>query len=390
MEVSMKKWGIGLFAVICILLIAIKGIGGVLVSADTESETIAIGYVQVREYSSFAQQLLLIAKEFEEEGSIEQGFFKKYEGVDYDQSFQDGDTLALWKDICQHNTKGAKYCFVENAFFDMSTLTGEEQREMVNREDINLTLVMGTDAGIYFSEHETQNPYMVLLAADPIASGIVKSETERFNDLSYALIDNTSYIRQLKAGYQFLNFQKLGIVYEDSEAAYAYSAIDSVKQAAEELGFEVLIRHVDEPKEASQQKAYYENLKQAYRELIAEGMDTLYLTVSSIDYKNKLRELLEDAIIPEKILTLAQDDRVPVIYGALFGVSLVDYAEQANHIVTQIRDYVENGISFAKLDQVCECTPKIYVNYSAAKEVGFEVKFTDLQIIDKVYFQKES
>lgn len=380
---------VGMFLVIMIAGL-LMGMAGMTKAADQEKENtsrqvIRLGYAQVREYSSFAQQLLKLAEELEKEGSIEAGFSARYEGVDYDQKFKDGDTRTLWQDICDHNVEGAKFQFVRDAFFDMNVLRESEYETMVNREDVDVTLAMGTATGVYFKEHEVKNKYMVLLAADPIASGIVKSETERDTDNVYALIDRTTYQRQIKAGHKFLQFKKLGIVYEDSRDAYEYSAISSVMKEAEELGFEVLIENVNEPVSPKDEKRYYKELKEAYRRLIDRGMDTLYITVSSIDYNEKLEELLSDAIYENNIPTHAQDDVIPVINGALFGVSLVDYSEQANHIVTQLLFYQSGEKQFQELDQVCECTPKIFVNLTTAQKIGFSISFENLQLVDSIY-----
>ncbi len=354
--------------------------------AADQKQPLRIGYVQMKEYSSFAQQLLILAEEFEKEGSIREGFMEtNYPDTNFDMSFRSGDAKKLWDAICANQTGAGNYEFVQDAYFDMGLMKEKDYETMVNREDVDLTIVMGTTAGVYFKEHEKQNPYMVLLAADPIASEIVKSETDPGDDLTYALIDSTSYRRQIEAGYKFLHFKKLGVVYEDSEDAYVYSAIDSVKEAAEKLGFEILTRHVDEPKSSKDNARYYRELKAAYRELAEEGMDTLYITVSVIDYENQLEDLLADSIVPNKIPTLAQDDVAPVQYGALFGVSLVDYSEQAQHVIRQIRAYHEEGTAFRDLDQVCECTPKIFLNYDMALKIGFDVSFEDLQIIDSIY-----
>lgn len=357
----------------------------VIHAGESGQKTIRIGYAQSDEYSSYAQQLLVLAEELEEEGSIREGFSQKYEGVDYDSSFQAGDTVKLWKDICENNVEGAAYQFVEEAFSDMDLMPEEKYSEMVNRDDVDLTLVMGTAPGTYFRENEKKNPYMVLLAADPIASEIVKSETERFDNISYALVDTTSYQRQLEAGYRMLGFKKLGIVYEDSQEAYEYTAVDAIRSAGEELGFEVLEEHVDEPDSEQDENRYYKELKEAYRKLADRGMDTLYITVASIDYPRKLQELLDDCIIPKKIPTLAQDDVSPVVNGALFGVSLVDYGEQADFLVRQLDSYAKAGVPFEELDMVCECTPKIYINYETAKRIGFEISFENLQLVDTIY-----
>ncbi len=378
-----------------VLLLFVVGIAAVFgqrqdgaADGNSTARPLRIGYAQVREYSSFAQQILMMAKEFEAEGSIKAGFVEEnYEGVDYDQSYRKGDTEKLWNAICDNMTDDRRYEFVRDVFFDMSAMEEKDYPEMIGRQDIDLMLVMGTSAGTYFKENEKKNKYMVLLAADPIASGIVKSETDPGDDRTFALLDTTSYKRQIEAGYKFLQFKKLGLVYEDSEAAYTYSAIDSIKEESEKLGFEIVVRHVDEPKssKAKEQARYYRQLKQAYRELVDEGIDTLYITVSSIDYVNKLQELLEDSVVPAGIPTLAQDDVTPVQYGALFGVSLVDYSEQAYHVVSQIRSYHEDGTAFDKLDPICESTPKIFMNFKMAQTIDFPVSFENLQIIDAIY-----
>lgn len=377
--------------IICGIMMAVLLVAGVVLhqnfvadAEDQQQDVVRIGYAQSDEYSSFAQQLLVIAEKLEEQGSIKEGFSEKYKGVNYDESFTNGDTVVLWNDICDNNVEGAKYQFVREAFFDMDLMTKKQHKTMVNRDDVDVTFVMGTTPGVYFRENETKNKFMVMLAADPIASEIVKSETERYIDNSYALIDTTSYKRQLEAGHKFLKFKKLGIVYEDSEAAREYSAIDTIYEQAEKLGFEVVSRHVDEPVEDSDYDRYYKEVKEAYRSLVEEGIDTLYITVASIDYSEKLEELLEDSIIPNKIPTLAQDDVIPVAYGALFGITLVDYWEQADFLLTQMKHHYEGGIPFDQLDMVCECTPKIYVNYTTAQNIDFELSFENLQMVDTI------
>ena len=383
----MKKRWIGMM--LLVLAVGIMSVTAYAVTQENDDAagtgTIRIGYAQSDEYSSYAQQLLLLAEKLEEEGSIQKGFSERYEGVNYDSEFEAGDTVKLWKDICENNVEGATYQFVENAFFDMDLTPEKEYEKMVNRDDVDLTLVMGTAPGTYFRQHEKKNKYMVLLAADPIASNIVKSETERYDDLSYALVDATSYQRQLEAGHRMLGFKKLGIVYEFSRDAYEYTAVDTIREMGKKLGFEVVEGYVDEPVSAKDEARYYRELKKAYRELVDQGIDTLYITVASIDYPKKLKELLNDCIIPSKIPTLAQDDVSPVENGALFGVSLVDYEEQADFLIGQLDRYVKEGVSFDQLDMVCECTPKIYINYETAKQIDFEISFENLQLVDTIY-----
>lgn len=375
-------------AILCISLMVVS----VCIKTDASDAVqnkaagvIRLGYVEGDEYGPFAQLLLDMALEFVEEGSIDKSFAEQYKDVNYEEKFSYGDTRKLWNAICDANKENARYRFVREVFFDLEEMDEDEYSIIANRDDVDIMISMGTVSGVYLAENEKKTKFMNLFSANPVDSGIIKSLTERYNDYSYALVDPTTYNRQMDASYKFLGFKKLGIVYEDSEAAYQYSAIDVVKQKAEEYGFEVVYEYVDEPLGEEEYDWYYSELKKAYRKLVDQGVDCLLITVASIDYESKMQELLDDAIIPAGVMTIAQDGTVPVAYGALFGVTLTDCEESAKHVVKQIRDYNEGGVPFDQLEMVYESTPRLAVNYTTASRIGFEIPFKNLQIVDYIY-----
>lgn len=374
--------------IVCALIISLAfnvlNAGAAGDSKTAPAGTVRLGYVESEEYGSFTQLLLCIALEFAEQGSIDSSFAEKYKDVNYEEKFVIGDTRKLWEDICDANVSGAGYVFVRDAFYNLDEMDEEEQKTVLT-SDVDIMLSMGTGSGVYLAQNKTGYKFMNMFAADPIESGIVKSTTERFDDRSFALVDTTPYIRQLDAGYKFLGFKKLGVVYEDSEDAYIYSAIPTIEAKAEQYGFEVVYEHVDEPVNDEDYEKYYSELKAAYRSLAAKGIDCLLVTISSIEYEDKMQELLDDCIIPSNIKTLAQDELIPVANGVLFGVTLTDCPESATHMVKQIRRYAEEGVSFDKLDMVCETTPKIGVNYTTARRIGFDISFKDLLMVDYIY-----
>ena len=375
------------YALICLFGIFVFCGAIIAKGSDTEPQvkTLRIGYCQSRPYGFYAQELLDIAREMAGAGLLSEDILTKYDGVNFEESFEKEDTPKLWNDICDACLEGSHYQFVRDVFYDMSVVPEEDYESMVNRDDVDMTITMGTAPGVYFVEHEKDNLFINLYAADPIASGIVKSDTERFTDNSYATVDLTPYLRQLDVGYKFLNFKKLGMVYEDSETAYVVSAVKEVEQKAEEYGFEVVTRYVTEPVSDDEYDRYYSELKKAYRELVDEGIDCLYITLASIDYEEKMQELLDDAIIPAGIKTLAQDDFEPLAYGALFGVTISDAEQTAGHVFKQLESYTVEGVPFNELDMVCEITPRIGLNMTTAKRIGFDPGFKNLQMIDRIF-----
>ena len=351
----------------------------------SDHTVVRFGYVELEEYGSFTQLLLDIAREFAEEGSLDRKFLEEYEDRDFETVFRPGDTLKLWNDICDAQVEGARYQFSREAFFNMDTMKEADYSQFVNRDDVDIMFAMGTAPSVYLFENEEKNKFISLYAADPIESGIVKSTTERYKDNTYALMDYTPFLRQLEGGYKFLKFKKLGVVCEDSEIGHLMAAVPDIEKEAAKLGFETVYEYVDEPVDEEDEERYYREMKQAYRKLVDRGIDCLYVTISSIDYENKMQELLDDAIIPNHINTLTQDDFAPLAYGVLFGLTISNSSEVAAHVVGQIRDYAENKVPFDELEMVYESTPRLGINYTTAKRIGFEVSFEDLQMIDKVY-----
>ncbi|MBQ8956074.1 MAG: hypothetical protein IJ075_03805 [Lachnospiraceae bacterium] len=372
---------------ICILVPAlfVTANGAENTGAVNKKDVIRLGYAESEEYGSFTQLLLDISKKLIDEGSIDPKLLLKYGNADFEVKFREGDTLALWNAMCDANRPDGRYQLTRDAFFNFDEMDESEYPAVVNRDDVDIMLSMGTVSGVYLAEHEETNKYMNMYSGDPIGSGIVKSETERTNINGFATVDTTPYIRQIDTGYKFLKFKKLGVVYEDSEEAYSYSAIDVIEKKAEEYGFEVVYEYVDEPVGSGDYDRYYSELKEAYRSLADQGIDCLYITIASIDYEDKMQELLDDAIIPAGIMTLAQDDFMPLPYGALFGVTINDCNETAAHVFSQIRAYAEEGVPFEELDMICETTPRIGVNYTTAKKIGFKVGFENLQMVDRVF-----
>lgn len=336
----------------------------------SEISSLRIGYVESETFDLYTNLIKNIALEFQKEGAL-----KEYK-IDTNTGKE------TWLKMCENNISN-EFKFEKDMYFNLKDMSEEEYKKAINFDNVDLVIVMGTTAGKYFSENETKNKFMVFGAADPILSGIIKSETEKNNPNAFAHVDKAKYKRQIQVGHKILNFKKVGVVYQNDEAAYAYSGIDSLKDAAKELDFEIIIKHVDEAKNENDYERYYKDLQNAYKELADEKIDALYITTATIQ-DEKLYELLSHDIYPKKIPTMAQTSESQVEYGATLGVTLLDPEEQAAFAVAQIKKY-KSGEDFEKLDQVNESTPKIYINYDVAKKIDVKIPFSILLITDAIY-----
>lgn len=335
-------------------------------------DVLRIGYVESEEFSLYTSLIAQIALNFQKLGVLN----------NYNIDEANKSAKEIWTDMC-NNCNSNEYKFVENMWFNTKDMPESEYSKAINNDSVDLVIIMGTSAGVYFANNETKNKFMVFAAADPILSGIVKSETEKNNPNAFAHIDKNKYKRQIQAGHMLLNFKKIGVVYQDDAAAYAYSGIDSLKSTAEELNFDIVIRHVVEAQNSNDYERYYSDLTQAYKELVQEGIDTLYVTTATIE-DSRLLGLLQKDIYSNKIPAIAQTDEEQVACGATIGVTMLDTEEQGAFAVAQIKDY-KDGTPFDELEQVNESTAKIFINYTITQQLGVQIPFSTLLIVDHIY-----
>lgn len=337
-----------------------------------EIRPLRIGYVESEEFPLYTSLISNMAKDFQKMGVLDS----------YNIDGSSKSANEIWNEMCDHCISN-DYKFIKDMFYNMKDTNEKVYSSAVNNESVDLVLVMGTTAGKYFADKEMKNKFMVFAAADPIRSGILKSATEKNNKNAFAHLDPNKYMRQIQAGHRLLNFKKVGVVFENNEDAYAYSAIGDLIDQSKKLNFEVVIRNVSEAKNNKDYERYYRDLTNAYKELVGEKIDMLYMTTATIQ-NERICDILGKDIYKNNIPVLAQTDESQVEFGATIGITMYDSVEQAAFAVNQIKSYRE-GIPFEDLDQINESTAKIYLNYNIAKSLGISFPFSTLLIVDKIY-----
>lgn len=349
--------------------------------AANESERVArdnvkIGCIIAEEYGSFSEQLSAAA-----ESLSRQGLIGEYDSPAVVRPAQD-----VWDDICEvQQIENAE--FVRESFYNTDQMEESEMEDVFFHEsDVDLMLVFGTAAGVWLTENASELPfeYMVFASADPISGGIVKSETERFNDISFAHVDPGRLGRQTELAYEIMPFDSIGVVYENSEAAYSYSGIAQLEALSEKNGFEIHRLYVDEPSKDNNYTRYYNELKAAYHELIPD-IDVLYITTGMIE-DNRLPWLLEE-VHEAGIITVAETAESQVEYGALMHITMSDAPEEGGFLAQTLIDYLD-GTPIDELDQVFMITPHISLNLETIRKVGAKIPMSIYLIADKIYGQE--
>ncbi len=374
----MKRYRTGLLktcAFTLSLLLALEGCGSGNAQVEateqvSEPSVIRIGCFNSGEYYYYQDVLDSIAQELQRQGYIS--------GYDTDKVRNSSE--EVWHDLC--GCESDCLYFIPEVYYEKYYMTDDELDAAADCDDVDLMIAVGSLAGTYLTQvaDRIKYDYMVIAVADPVSAGIVAGADQRVNDKSFAVVDTKRITRQIEAAYEIFGFTSVGVVYEDSEAAYSYSGIGQLREAAGKYGFEIHERHVTEVYEDDYDR-YYSELKAAYAELIPD-IDMLYITTASIE-DEKLPWLLED-VIDAGIVTVAETSESQAQYGALMHITMSDAYEEGQFVAGRILEY-SRGAAITDMDMVFEIAPKICLNRTTIRRTGVRLPLETYLVADKVY-----
>ena len=340
-------------------------------TAEKEPSVIRIGCFNSGEYFYYRDEIVAIASSLQDAGWIE--------GFDAEKERE--TTKEAWDDLSACTSEYLE--FVPEIYYEKYFMSDEELEVVKNIDDVDLMLCIGSLAGGYLTEvaDDLSYDYIVTGVADSISAGFVKSETERVNDKSTAVVDKNRISRQLEAAYEIFQFKSVGVVYEDIDAAYSYSGIRQLEEMSEKYGFEIHRLHVKEAYTEDEYDRYYTELKAAYEELIPQ-IDTLYITTATIE-DDKLPWLLSD-VIDAGIVTVAETSESQVEYGAMMHITATDAMEEGNFVSERICEYAY-GVPITEMEMKYEVAPRISLNSTTIKKTGVKIPFETYLVADKIY-----
>lgn len=335
-----------------------------------------IAYCESESFITYPNTLVAVVK-----GMKEIGWITDLEG--FEQVAASGNGKVIWNWLATREV--SPYIdFVDDACYNMRDPDFKQEvliDRLKNVKDIDLMLVMGAAAGNLLSNADHDTNIFVFAASNAVRSGIIASVEDSGQDNVWAHMDEQRFVRQTRAFYDIVKFKKLGMVYEDSDNARVYSAVNEVESLAREKGFEVVRYHVTEPRTPEEFPQYYREVQAAYNQL-AEQVDAVYITIASLE-SDKLPELFQP-FYEHKIPVFSQLGNSEVKNGALLTVSVMDEV----NIGRFGADNVSKCLLGAKprdLEQSFQSAPQITLNAEVAKKIGFKLPFELVIVVDEVY-----
>lgn len=335
-----------------------------------------IAYCESEYFITYAQTLAAIVKGLEEIGWV-----NDLEG--FDQAANSGDSKTIWTWLCSREV--SPYIeFVDDGFYNLREPDTDRDaiiKRLNEQNDIDIMLAMGGEAGAFLSSSPHNTNIFVFAASNAVRSGIIASVEDSGKENVWAHMDEQRFVRQTRAFYDIVKFKKLGMVYEDSDNARVYSAVNEVESLAREKGFEIIRYYVTEPRSPEEYPRYYQEVQAAYNKL-AEEVDAMYVTIASLE-SEKLPELFQP-FYDNKIPIFSQLGNIEVENGALMTVSVMDEVNIGRFGADNISKCLL-GAKPRDLEQSFQSAPKITLNTEVAKKIGFKLPFELIIVLDEAY-----
>ncbi len=340
-----------------------------------------IGYYQGGELNTYPKVLLAMVEGLVELGWLEEGELpppgSKLETVE-----------QIWYHLASLDNRYLH--FVNDGFWSSEwddEIRGQNIEKMFKRfntqRDIDLMIAMGTWAGVDLSTDAHQTNVVVFDAANAVKSGIIDSIQDSGRDYVHARVDPLRNKRQIRLFYNLINFEKLGIAYENSETGEVYAGIDDVRDVAKELGFKVVRCFTTSEVPDNLLHLAEESVRKCYQDFLT-SVDAVYIT-----YQKGIENLalLEDGIkmLTERgIYTFSKIGSEHVKIGALMSIALVNYKGVGRFHAKTIAQIL-NGAKPRQLEQIYPDSMNIAINLDTAKKVGFEPPISLLGATDELY-----
>ncbi len=335
-----------------------------------------IGYYEGGAYINYPANLKTIAQGLVKLGWLNSG--------DIDRVVAAEDSKDVW--LALSEVKSDFLHFVETAYDSADWDKAERariRRSVLGRlakHQLDFMIAMGTWAGQDLANNLHSIPTMVVSASDPLKSGIVKSVERSGFDHVHAKCDPDRYIRQIRLFHDIISFDRLGIVFENSDVGRTYAALDDIKRVAARRGFYLVPCHA--PWSEVPQKIRTQKVMECHQRL-APQIDALFVTVHAGIDARRMDDLLA-TLFSNNIPTLSQRGPQEVRDGVLMSISRTGFdAVGLYHAVIMARIF--NGAKAGELNQIFDDPKHIAINLKTAKAIGFSPPKGLLKVADTVY-----
>lgn len=245
-------------------------------------------------------------------------------------------------------------------------------------ENLDLVIGMGTDGTrALLKENNGTTPILGMGVSNAFKSGFIKSNEDSGMDNFTVRIVPGRYKRMFEIFHQVIGFERLGLIYPDTESGQGYTNLESAREVAEEKGFEIL--------EYTLEKENAQACLKGLKDLVNRGMDAFFIpSLLCFDWEKSDVDKMLTFLREKQIPTFARNGSRDVRAGALMGFSTVDFSTRGQFLADKIIRILE-GANPRKLEMIDDAVPTISLNIHVAQKIGFDPPFDILAATDEIY-----
>lgn len=295
------------------------------------------------------------------------------------------ETLRATKIALKEMGWGDKIQFPEDAYIspgwepEARKNWDSSAQKLLARKDLDLFFVLGTDATSIMLKHNTgEKPIVAGGVSDAVRSKFVLNEHDSGVDNFTIRIVPGRYARMFRIFHDEVNFQRLGLLYMDTDNGHKYANVADAELVAKERGFKII------PYKISSEQTPEQCLN-ALNHLIKEKVDAFFMpSLTCFEWKRFDVQKHLELLTKNRIPTFARQGSEDVRGGALMGFSTVDYSSRGRFLAERIIQALQ-GEKLRTLKMVDNAPPKIALNLYVAQEIGFDLSFDILGASDEIY-----
>jgi len=256
--------------------------------------------------------------------------------------------------------------------------------KLMARDDLDLIVAMGTTAAsVLLERNNGTTPILGMGVSDPVKAGLIPNEQDSGTDNFTVRILPDRWKVMFNIFHEIVRFDKLGVLYPNTEAGHTYTNLVDAREVARERGFELL-----EYSSISSAETTEECLK-GLKALRARGMDAFFIpALNSFDWSTSDVQVLYEYLIQEGIPTFARDGSEQVKGGALLGFSTLDFGSTGLFLARNAVRILEGELP-RSLNMTDVNYPSTALNFAVADAIGFDFSLDELISADEIYLKIE-
>lgn len=372
-----KRIGLPFVLVISLLVTSFALFLPITDTAFADKRPFRVAYIQGDPYVNYAGYLSGLVM-----GLSDQGFVDSVDGWGFAEGSDDAH--LIWRWLKNHSNQDIE--FVQEEFYSLITMTDEEKAELGRHfsEDkpVDLVLVMGTAAAKFVRGNEIEIDAMVMSVTNAYQSGIVENIDYSGIPNLWAHMSPNRYYNQLNVFYDLFQFERLGIVYEDSETGRNEISYQDIKQFAQDKGVQLVEVPVHADQSIDGSEEYEGKLIEGYQSL-AGKVDAVYMTNSGFRTATRIPEYLEP-FYQDGIPVFSQTGKNDVNNGATMTIFRYGFSEIGAFCADRFTR-IRNGENPGDLEQGYDETQAICFNMAAADLAKIQIPFKALLSADTIY-----